>query len=316
MTLFDRTALIPRRTMSTHTILLAFTAISGTLAALAPHPATATGFTAAAFAFGVSLVWVTLLTLWRKVKFKNSINNMALLVEHDASCCLISDLDGGILHTNRAASQTLQATQGQTLRQIVGAHVADASGLIHRVQSVALADGISSEKVVLPDRHLRMSAHQLGPAALLWRLELFDAKDECQIQYPALTIGRAGTVLWMNAAARELAGGRVRSLGDLIADSPLRSGQLHQIRSNEQTKGFIVNVHPAGVGREEVVLIPQALPKVESTDTGFEELPVPLLKVSPQGEIAIANRCARDLLHARGDGDRCLSDLMEGLASC
>ena len=255
------------------------------------------------------------LRTWKRGK---SIRNIVLLVEHDVVPCLVTDLHGQVLHVNRAGQIGLSVQSGQTLRDIVGLQVADASGLIHRVQSAAIRHGIGTEKVVLPDRHLGLTAQQVGQTALLWRLDLSllqgDDGTASGARYPALTIGRGGTVLWMNAAARALAGGRVRRVEDLITDPPLRSGHVHRIATGGDAQDFTVNIHPAGLGREEVVFVPKAGPDLSiPEDMGFETLPVPLLKVTPEGLISQANRSARDLLHAEGDADRCLADLMEGL---
>ncbi len=241
-----------------------------------------------------------------------------MMLEHDSAPCIVTDLQGQILRHNRTATKLLGGKSDGMLRNVVGSQVADAAWLIHRVQSAALCDGIGSERVVLPDRQLSLSAHQLGPTALLWRFDLQRGQDNsgmmANITYPTLTVGRGGTVLWMNAAARELAGGRVRTLEDLITDPPLRPGKTHRIATEGQAQDFTVNVHSAGAGREEVVLVPKAAPEVDiPEDMGFETLPVPILKVSPTGDIAKANRSARDLLNADTDQDRNISDLMEGL---
>lgn len=250
--------------------------------------------------------------------FKRTLRNMARLVEHDVLPCIITGTDGVIREANRIAAKSLQARRGQCLRDVVGAQVADASGLIHRVETAASVDGIGTEKVVLPDRHLHLSAHQVGAGALLWRLEMFLAQDDPaaqgRVQYPALTLGRGGTVLWMNGPARAPAGGRIRTIEDLITDPPLRPGQTHRVRTDGAAQDFTVNVHPAGMGREELVFVPSNQSDTDADpDMGFETLPVPLLKVTPEGEIAKANRSARDLLHADAENDRCLADLMEGL---
>jgi two-component system cell cycle sensor histidine kinase/response regulator CckA len=318
MTYFDRSAPASQRLHSAKSVLLVFALTSGVLALVAPHAALRAGFGAAAIAFGGVFLGSAILHKWRGRQHTKALDNLALLVEHDVAACLLTDHDGNILSCNRTAQKTLKASRGQTLRNIVGGHVADASGLIHRVQSSAIADGIASEKVVLPDRHLRVSAHQVGPDALLWRLELFESRDVSgetgKGHYPALTIGRGGTVLWMNGAARALAGGRVRTIEELISDPPLRPGEVHQIQSDGPVTHYSVFVHEAGVGREEVVLMPKTASDAASNDdAGFEVLPVPLLKVTPKGQIVTANRSARTLLHASQDEDRCISDLMEGL---
>lgn len=292
--------------------------VSAALAFSAPSDLARTAFFTASAVFSAAFLAMTGYRKLRMWSERKSVSHMALLVEHDATPCIIADHEGRILRSNRIGARTFKPGPDRTLRDIVGEHVADASGLIHRVQAVALAEGLGSEKVVLQDRHLRLVAHQLGPTALLWRLELVLARDdpsvEAKVTYPTLTVGRGGTVLWMNAAARQLAGKRVRVVEDLISDPPLRPGQVHRIAAQGDSQDFTINVHPAGMGREEVVFVPKTL-QAETTpdDLGFEALPVPLLKVTPRGEIANANRCARDLLHADAGTPHSLADLMEGL---
>ncbi|MFA8384100.1 MAG: ATP-binding protein [Pelagibaca sp.] len=318
MTFPDRTALHSRPMLSATTLLVVGTLVSAVLALAAPDDRIRTGLAAVSVALALACMGRIAITGLRGLLQRKTWKNMALLVEHDAAPCLLSDLQGQVVSTNRAAAKAFGAGNGRMLRDILGGQLADAAGLIHRVQSAALAEGIAAEKIVLPDRHLRVVAHQVGRTALLWRIDLCLARDDpasqAKVAYPTLTVGRGGTVLWMNAAARELAGGRVRVVEDLITDPPLRPGQTHRIRSEGEVTDFTVNVHPAGMGREEVVFVPRTDPGALPTDDmGFESLPVPLLKVTPRGEIAQANRCARDLLIADIETDHSLGDLMEGL---
>ncbi|PWL34628.1 MAG: hybrid sensor histidine kinase/response regulator [Marivita sp. XM-24bin2] len=295
-----------------------FAAFLAGLYMLAPEGAVRQGLGAAGVVCAVVAIGLVAWLGLQKTLFNRTLRNMAQLVEHDVLPCIITGTDGVIRQANWIAAKSLHVRRGQCLRDVVGAQVADASGLIHRVEMAVAADGIGTEKVVLPDRHLQLSAHQVGAGALLWRLEVFLAKDDPaalgRVQYPALTLGRGGTVLWMNGAARALAGGRVRTIEDLITDPPLRPGHTHRIRTDGTAQDFTVNVHPAGMGREELVFVPSNQSDADfDPDMGFETLPVPLLKVTPVGEIAKANRSARDLLHADAENDRCLADLMEGL---
>ncbi|MCI5112930.1 MAG: ATP-binding protein [Marivita sp.] len=318
MTVSDYALPASRRAALPSAWLLVCACLAAGLAVVAPEAMVRSILWTMAGALGVAFVLRLLWQALRSHQQKKYMHHMALMVEHDVSPCLLTDLQGQVIRANKAAIKTYRAGDGRTLRDILGTQVADASGLIHRLQTATHKDGIASEKVILPDRHLGVTAHQVGPSAILWRCDLSVLRDDpavqAQVSYPTHTIGRGGTVLWMNAAARDLAGGRVRAVEDLITDPPLRAGHVHQVRTTGDAREFTVNIHPAGLGREEVVFVPK--PDSDSdipVDMGFETLPVPLLKVSPNGEIATANRSARDLLHADADTDRSLADLMEGL---
>jgi two-component system, cell cycle sensor histidine kinase and response regulator CckA len=317
MTLFDRSMSEKSPLGAATGVLAAFGVICLMLGYVTPHDALRAGFFAAGTAFFLIGFVAWAFGLWNRRSQDRAFMRLALIVEHDVAACLLADLDGVVLKANRAARRIFKTTHAQTLRMIVGAHVSDSSGLIHRVQLGALADGIASENVVLPDTHLRVSAHQVGSNALLWRLEHFDDRDRSPakaVQYPTLTLGREGTVLWMNPAARELAGGRIRRIADIVEDTPLRPGEVHHITHNGATSDYVINIHDAGMGREEVVLIPSTTAGVaRSDDPGFDALPVPLLKLTPDGTIRRANRSARDLLHASSSEVGLLADFMEGL---
>jgi two-component system cell cycle sensor histidine kinase/response regulator CckA len=312
----DHAALPRSELYSAKLLLIGFGFACLTLGFFAPYATLSAGFFAAGLAFLVTAL-ATWARHWLKARSDaQAFSQLALLVEHDVAACVLTDHDGIVLKSNRVAQKLLKSGSGHSLRDLLSRFVADASSLLHRVQSAALEDGIASEKVVLPDSHLQISAHQVGAQALLWRFEYFEEKEGSTpaARFPKLTLGRGGTVLWMNQAARALAGGRVRNIGDLIEDTPLRPGEVHNLTSGASQKEYVVNIHEAGLGREEVVLIPSLNRSEDAVDdTGFDGLPVPLLKLLPNGTIRRANRSARELLNAPQAEDRMLADFMEGL---
>ena len=125
MTLYDRFVPVSRRSPASRTIFLIFATTCGVLAVMAPHPAIATGFMAASVAFGLAFLGSVTRQALQTRRHKNSIDNISLLIEHDVTCCLLTDHDGLILNANRSAGKTLKASKGQTLRDIIGAHVAE-----------------------------------------------------------------------------------------------------------------------------------------------------------------------------------------------
>ncbi|SHH16154.1 hybrid sensor histidine kinase/response regulator [Marivita hallyeonensis] len=313
----DRAAIALSQAFPTKGLLGMFTGVCAILAYAAPHAALQTGFLSAAGAFALAWVFLVGKGYWVRIMESRAFKQLASLVEYDVASCLLTDHSGAVIKANRAAANSFKSVDRQTVRGLIDGYVADAAALIYRVQSNAMADGIASETVVLPDSHLRISAHQIGPHALLWRLEHFEERDVSggkPVKFPTLTVGRHGTVLWMNQAARDLAGGRVRRIDDLIEDTPLRPGQVHHLTGTGSQKDYVVSVHEAGLGREEVVLMPSTgMEGDEADEGGFDTLPVPLLKLRPNGAIRRANRSARELLNASETDDRMLPDFMEGL---
>lgn len=121
----------------------------------------------------------------------------------------------------------------------------------------------------------------------------------------------------MNEAFRRLLGGRAKNLSGVFTNLPVMSGQVHNIMTENGTIESLTAVVPGHGGRSEIYLLPGE--NISNTATkatdwdAIEELPIPLLKVSPAGEILASNHEARALLeHQMGPTSR-MSDVFSGL---
>ena len=130
-----------------------------------------------------------------------------------------------------------------------------------------------------------------------------------------LTLGRRDAVLFMNAAARDLVGERVRTLDRLCVTPPLRPGEVNDIATPDGPAPCLVVVREGSAGRREIFLLPGVEEGARAPDgwTFFDALPVPLLKLSAQGLIQLSNRPARELLGVESVADLSLGDTLEGL---
>ena len=316
MTHASRSTFFQNQLFSINWLLIAFGVTCLTLSWLAPEDGLKTSFLAAGASFIVFALASACRAFVEKRSANRSYSKVFDLVEYDIAACVLADLDGVILRSNREAQDATGLKDAHSIRDFLSIYVADAAGLSCRIQRAALADGIGSEKVVLPQQHLKVTAYRVGKTAFMWRCERFQEggqKSAAGAEFPTLTLGRGGTILWMNDAARKLSGGRVRTISDMIEDTPLRSGSVHQIGKTGTKSKYSVNIQNAGLGRDEVILIPATHEPKRTKDAGFEALPVPLLKLTSGGMIVQANHAARDLLDVSEVTDRCLSDCMEGL---
>ena len=147
-----------------------------------------------------------------------------------------------------------------------------------------------------------------------------------------ITVGRNGTVLFMNEAARRLVGERIKNIDRLFVALPPRPGALNRVQTSAgQVECFVAGRDLPGA-RQELILLPaepgakpasaKGTGAATTAKAGFdaaagwndvEALPVPLLKVAADGEVLLSNRLARNLLGQ----DKCeglhLANLMEGL---
>jgi two-component system cell cycle sensor histidine kinase/response regulator CckA len=126
---------------------------------------------------------------------------------------------------------------------------------------------------------------------------------------PMLTASKSDTVLFMNEAMRRLVGGRVRSLDRIFPYLPLRTGEEVTVTVQDGTARAIVAELEGAGGRREIYLLPSPSDRAQAEPAvaGFEDLPVALLRLSPEGRIEGANRLARELL-GLGAGQRGAAD--------
>jgi len=244
---------------------------------------------------------------------------VAGFVEWDASPSFTTDTDGLVVYRNRVATERFGASQ-ETLLASFGDILASPSATLRRLQSHATTSGFAREDVVLRRGHLRLSVHKLADSGFLWRLEdIIERSNPGRsaegISLPMMTISKAGTVLFMNDVMRRILGGREARLDRIINDLPLRPGGVHEVAGVDgPLKALLCAVDGTG-GRKEIFLLPAD--GVASDTAGnwdlFDELPVPLMKVSPDGKIVLCNRLARDLLAVDGQPAQYFGDLVEGL---
>lgn len=245
---------------------------------------------------------------------------VAGFVELDASPSFTTDRDGMIRYRNKAALERFDAASDATLLAALGNIFAAPAATLFRLQSKASAKGFAREDVVMRRGHLRLSVHRIGEDGFLWRLEDIleranNGRGADGISLPMLTVSKSGTILFMNDAMRRLIGGRQSRLDRVFNDLPLRSGQLHEVAGAEGPVAAQVSIVRSAAGRQEIFLLPGNEAPISRRPfwEPFEALPVPLLKVSPSGEIKNCNQLARDLLGAKTVNDVFLGDLVEGL---
>ncbi|MBK5926086.1 hybrid sensor histidine kinase/response regulator [Rhodobaculum claviforme] len=232
----------------------------------------------------------------------------------DTSPMFTADCEGRILSRNPAADSRFGT--GATLVAALGGLVTGPGALLYRLQARATADGSASEEVAALHGPLRLSVHRSGAGVWLWRLEDHTADASGAARLPMLRVSKSGTVLCMNAAMQRLVGVEARTLDRIFPHLPLRSGEVTEVAGAAGPCRRMVAEVDAGEGRREVYLLPApdaARPTAARAE--FEDLPLALARVSPDGQVIKANRVARDLLGlvmpALGQPPR-LAELLEG----
>jgi len=257
---------------------------------------------------------------WRRNRGLAAISDFVI---HDAVPCFLTDDTGELQFYNQAAERMHGAAEAETLAGALRGTLANPLAVIGRLRERALSAGSAREDVVTRRGNLRLSAQRIGKRALLWRVEPFADRPEAlsggeAVGVPRLTVGRGGTILFMNDPARRLVGGRARALDRLFAAPPV-PGQVCDLDTADGRVRALVVELPSNGARKELFLFPApespasdgAPPSALSGDV--ERLPVPLLRLAPDGRLLSANREARRLIGGGIDAETRLSDLMEGL---
>jgi two-component system cell cycle sensor histidine kinase/response regulator CckA len=235
-------------------------------------------------------------------------------VEQDAAPVFVTGRDGRITRQNAAARMRYGEKTGAVLPAILGPQIHSVAAVLHRLRARADARGAAREDVGAVQGNLRLQANRIG-GHHLWRIEEVAEKgaglDAAPL--PMLTVSRAGTVLWMNAAMKRLVGGRETAIERIVSDLPLRPGDVHRIAG----AGGPVNARLIelgdGAARRELCFIPAAEAGAPAGWRLIDALPVPLLRVAETGEILLSNRLARNLLEIENGATPNLAELVTGL---
>ncbi|WP_137700852.1 hybrid sensor histidine kinase/response regulator [Marimonas lutisalis] len=276
----------------------------------------------------LSLIGVIHVLIWQfRRAHQRAQEAISEFVCHDAAPCFVTDDEGRLWYANHAAERRFD-TAAETLAGVLEQVFANPSAVLYRLQKRAETGGAAREDVATRRGHVRLAAHRLGHGGVLWRIEEMgdrSARSSDALHVPAITVGRNNAVLFMNASARQLIGERVKSLDRIFKQLPVQSGVVYEIATRDGPQRCLVAEVTHSAGRRELYLVP--VPAEASAETAeaarngepgdswrrFEALPVPLLRVSPDGEVLESNRLARDLLGVQDCAGLHLSTLMEGL---
>ena len=297
--------------------LLAASAVLGVMGALAPEQLIKLGLLAVAAVFFALGVFVMVSVRQMRQRQDHVMQTVADFIEKDSAPSFACTSDGEVLRANAAARNQYGTRRGETLAGALRNTFANPGGIIFRLKGAAEEAGAAREDIVTRKGHVRVSVHQMGDDRFLWRLEpvaeLGTARGSDGPGLPMVMLGRTGAILYMNDAARTLIGRRVKGLDELFDAIPVAFGAVNQITTDGGAMDVLVTQIDAGAGRKALYLLPPPDMVEAKKWQSFEDLPVPLIRFSPAGEVQSYNRMAASLL---GDGleqGAHLGALMEGL---
>ncbi|MFW2545123.1 ATP-binding protein [Primorskyibacter sp. 2E107] len=274
------------------------------------------GATGAMGSLGLGWLLTKALSDWRRLRRTSLLLDM---VEGDPDYCFVTDGEGGLIGANKAARTRFSVADGAPLAVILRDVFASAEGVIYRLQNRAEKDGYAVEDITSHAEGFCVYTRILPGPIVFWRLEPDGAQAAAARNDQAvLTLGRNGAVLYMNPRAREVAGKRVKRIEEVIDDMPLRSGSVHRVLTSGGPEPMLLHASEIGAGRVELSLVPVVDKAPQETasgevDGGFDNLPVPLVKVDSEGCILRANPEARRMLSLESTSGGNLAEYMVGL---
>ncbi len=262
--------------------------------------------------FSFAVIW------WRTdLAARTEADALSNFIAEDVIPSFVTDEEGEVLFSNKAGRLRCGGLVQDSLSGTLKQTFANPVPILNRLRAAVAESGAAREEIVTRKGHVRVSTHRMGYDRLVWRIEEIEEKPATARAsapaLPLLMLGRGEAILSMNDAARQLIGRRVKTLDRLFRTLPVVPGQPVEVTTETGSALVTPCEMSAGPGRRALYLLPtEAAPEAVGWQA-IEELPVPLLRISPEGHVTDFNESARGLL---GDGlqtDVLLSELMEGL---
>ncbi|MEP4195890.1 MAG: ATP-binding protein [Aliishimia sp.] len=258
-------------------------------------------------------------TIWWRTSSHAQMEERSLsdFIAEDIIASFVTDDDGELLYANRVAKKRCDGWVSDTLAGTLKPVFANPAPILHRLKLATEQNNAAREDVVTRKGHVRVSVHKMGSSRLIWRLEDIvehhTTMRSSGPQLPLIMLGRGEAILSMNDAARSMIGRRVKSLDRLFAIRPITSGQPAELSSENGNIVVIPCELDAGAGRRALYLLPAGETVKSEGWQAIEELPVPLLRVSPEGDVRAFNSSAKLLVGDELNEGVLLGELMEGL---
>ncbi len=249
------------------------------------------------------------------------------VVTHEPDAAFLTDVDGEILFANAASIERFGKVSDKHLSSAFGKLLASPERVLFQLQSRATTLGAAREDIRTRDGVFRLSVVQIGDGSLLWRMDqaAVGEKEKSRaadaLTLPMLTVGPSNAILYLNESCRRLLGSRPKSIADIFGEDALKSGTISSIQSVDGPVEILTAVVDGSAGRREIYFLPApdqitrtvGPRSINGAWEAIEDLPVPLLKVTPEGIIAASNREARHLFDIQTTENRRFAELLDGL---
>lgn len=270
-----------------------------------------------ALASVLTIAWIArFIGLFRsRIRNRNTLGYIKTICDADRRVSFASDSSGNVVWSNAAAEDfaSLNGAKCETIAGFLVGVLPNALAATRRLASQAQQIGASSERFVSASGPIGIQVQKLDNC-LLWRCDFTSERtDDADEPGAMLTVGRKGTILFMNAAAKALIGERITTVDRLFLPGSDMSSQSRILKTSNGQRAVRVREQTLQGDRSHLFLTP-----VESDHNTAElplaELPVPLLRLGLSGDIEHANEAALALLNQSDVKGSSLTDIFEGFA--
>ena len=245
------------------------------------------------------------------------------LVLPDPKPASITDLPGCVIIANDIARQQFESLSAPKVRiaTLLQDTVIDADACIARmIQTARDKREICSDLVDGPEANF-LSVQPIGPKFLLWWVQEKDQPPKvCDKIFESvlsvLFVDPSGhRLISANAAAAKILPPNVQFLTDIFETNQPEFDRVVTILTRFGPQQMILMNLDGGEKHRLIGITSCAVEALDcrATDRRFDALPLPLLKLAPNGDLLIANEAARRLLLIDGVESVNLNDLMDGL---
>lgn len=249
------------------------------------------------------------------------------IVSHDLDLAFLTSADGDVLVASDAAKQRFQEIIGVNLANLLTSIIASPDAVLFRLLIQADTSGSAKDVISTRSGSYRFSVMRIDENRYYWRIdetlsdEALPLKSNQNLNIPMMTFGARGAVLFVNETCRAFLGFRPKSAQDVFPDGVFRNGATYKLAAAKGSVSVTVAVIDNIAGRREIYLIPLSSGEVPSPAPrelvaewdAIEDLPVPLLKVSSEGDVLASNREARTLLDIACTEGKRIGDVLDGL---
>ncbi|EEE39190.1 sensor histidine kinase/response regulator [Rhodobacteraceae bacterium KLH11] len=244
---------------------------------------------------------------------RQAASTMSAFLEQEPDACFVTDATGRIIIANTEAKNRFTSGPCRQLDQCLRTVFANPATILLRLQSLAKAEGKAQEDVVTRGQTIAVSATSLDYDRFCWRFRMRAKHPWDSAQMPVITFGHHNVVLDANKAATDLFGHSPAGLKEVFQGHTVTPDNVARIATPEGEKPFIPSLlRESGTARD-ILFTPTSDAPAQRQTSSFADLPVPIMCLSPQGEIEQANRLAIQLVGEIEIGASNIANMMQGL---